>query len=55
MKAAGVVMAALMGLSRLYVGVHFPADVLMGALVGALCGYLGWKTLEKLESRRKLM
>ena len=55
MKAAGVVMAALMGLSRLYVGVHFPTDVLMGALVGALCGYLGWKTLEKLESRRKLM
>lgn len=34
-------LAALMGLSRLYVGVHFPSDVLCGLLVGCLCGYLG--------------
>lgn len=29
-----LVCAALMGFSRLYVGVHFPTDVLAGALVG---------------------
>ena len=37
MKVAGLVLAALMALSRLYVGVHFPTDVLVGTLVGSLC------------------
>ena len=32
---------AVMALSRLYVGVHFPSDVLCGALVGAGCGMAG--------------
>lgn len=35
-----LVCAVLMGLSRLYVGVHFPTDVLAGALVGCLSGWL---------------
>lgn len=30
--------AVCMGLSRLYVGVHFPSDVLCGAVIGGLCG-----------------
>ncbi len=38
-----LMMAVCMGFSRLYVGVHFPVDVLCGALVGTLCGFLGWK------------
>lgn len=52
MKAVGLVMAAFMGLSRLYVGVHFPIDVLCGALVGSLCGFLGWKLLANIEQKR---
>lgn len=39
-KATALVAAALMGLSRLYVGVHFPTDVLAGAVIGTLCGVL---------------
>ena len=35
-------LAVLMGLSRLYVGVHFPSDVLCGMLVGLFCGWMGW-------------
>jgi len=44
----GVVAAALMGLSRLYVGVHYPTDVLCGALVGVLCGVLAGLVIKKL-------
>lgn len=52
MKTAGLVMALLMGASRLYVGVHFPTDVLCGALVGSLCGFLGWRLLTYIEKRK---
>lgn len=40
MRRAAVIQAVLMGLSRLYVGVHYPSDVLSGALVGAVCALL---------------
>ena len=35
--------AVLMGLSRLYVGVHYPTDVLAGACAGVLCAWLACK------------
>lgn len=38
--AVGLGMAALMGFSRLYVGVHYPSDVLAGALIGLFCAWL---------------
>lgn len=40
MRWAALAAAVLMGLSRLYVGVHFPSDVLVGVLVGLLAGWL---------------
>ena len=40
-RAAALIVAALMGLSRLYVGVHVPSDVLAGVVIGSLCGLLG--------------
>lgn len=35
-----VVWAALVSLSRVYLGVHYPGDILAGALWGTLCGWL---------------
>ena len=51
-KYPGAVLAVCMGLSRLYVGVHYPTDVLGGACVGLLCAWMArwlmfhrlWKT-----------
>lgn len=40
MRRVAVIQAVLMGLSRLYVGVHYPSDVLGGALVGTVCAAL---------------
>ena len=49
--------SAVWGLSRLYVGVHFPSDVLAGAVIGSLCGLLGaWvvsKAWERLHTARQ--
>lgn len=35
-----MILAVLIGFSRLYVGVHYPTDVLAGAILGTLIGYL---------------
>jgi len=51
-RTAAVVLAVLMGLSRLYVGVHYPTDVLAGALIGALCAWAAWRAYRAWEDRR---
>ncbi len=51
MKVTAVCLAVVMGLSRLYVGVHFPSDVLVGAIVGSLCGLLGAFVVKKAWER----
>lgn len=42
-----MVLAALMAFSRLYVGVHYPTDVLCGLLVGVLGSSLIWYSLQR--------
>ncbi|KLU66086.1 undecaprenyl-diphosphatase BcrC [Desulfosporosinus acididurans] len=37
------ILAILNGVGRLYVGVHWPTDVIAGMIIGMLCGRLLWK------------
>lgn len=48
-----VLWAILMGYSRIYIGVHYPLDVLLGALFGLLTGILFYKLNHYLINRFK--
>ncbi len=43
----------LVGLSRIYLGVHYPSDVLCGFLLGFLCGLFVLKIAELWAEKRK--
>lgn len=45
--------AALVGYSRMHLGVHYPSDVLAGAIVGAGSAYLSYKAQKWLNHRNK--
>ena len=53
MGVTAVILEALMGLSRLYVGVHFLTDVLAGCAVGCFCAWLAWRVSLWAEARWK--
>jgi len=64
LKAAGspfwkpaLPVAVLMGLSRMYLYVHWPTDILGGAVIGWFAGWLGARLVllaaEKIRARRK--
>ena len=48
-KVLCLALAVLMGFSRLYVGVHFPTDVMAGCAVGCLCALLAWVVQKETE------
>lgn len=47
-----VVLAVLISLSRLYLYVHYPSDVIAGALLGTFFGYLSCRIFERAENRQ---
>ena len=49
---AAIILAVLIALSRLYVGVHYPTDVLAGALVGWLSALCAMKLVFYWEKRK---
>ena len=46
---AAVVLALLIGLSRLYLGMHYPSDVIAGLLLGMLCATVMFRAVRALE------
>lgn len=51
-----ILLAAIVGFSRIYVGVHFPLDVIGGAVVGMICSlilYYSWLLISKYFSTRR--
>jgi membrane-associated phospholipid phosphatase len=45
--------AASVGYGRLYLGVHYPTDVLAGAVVGAGSAWLSWKVQKWMDKKHK--
>lgn len=50
---AALVLAVMIAFSRLYFYVHYPTDVLGGAVVGILSGIIGYAIVEKIDKRRR--
>ncbi len=51
-RKAGVfllLIAFLHGFSRIYVGIHYPSDILAGATIGALTAFLVFRLIRRLE------
>lgn len=47
-----VILSLLIALSRLYLGMHYPSDVICGLLLGILCATIVWSVYKKISDKR---
>lgn len=52
LRFPALVLAVLIGFSRLYLYVHYPTDVLAGAALGVLLGWVGCALVSRVENLR---
>ncbi|WP_141992569.1 MULTISPECIES: undecaprenyl-diphosphatase [Bacillaceae] len=50
-----VILAVLVGISRIWVGVHYPADVLVGAIISIVSATIVYKIVLKLSLTKKFL
>jgi undecaprenyl-diphosphatase len=48
---SALLLAGWIAFSRLYVGVHYPTDVLAGVLIGTVCAFWGMRAILLLENK----
>jgi len=46
-----ILWAALVSYSRIYVGVHYPADIIGGAILGGIIGYLTFWLMKQMDRK----
>ena len=47
-----LVLAGLIAFSRLYVGVHYPSDVIIGSIIGVLSGWMAYWIMEGRKKKK---
>lgn len=52
--AAALILAFLLAFSRMYLFVHFPTDVLAGAVLGSVIAWVVYQLIRKIEKRKQL-
>jgi len=48
-----ILLAILVGISRIWIGVHYPLEVIVGALIGIISAIIIYFTLSKLTLRER--
>lgn len=51
---SAVIVAVLIAFSRMYLYVHYPTDVLAGAVIGIICSYASLKLVQYLRTKSKV-